>query len=231
MKVQRDLDFIISPEVKQIGVRVIAARLVSLHNRSGSPDFDRYKTQLAHRLRVERDPSFIKTDEVLEGFRQLHTRIGLSRQAQPAASEALLRLLLRKGVIPTVNLLVDIYNCVSLETRLALGAHDVARLDGNIVLRLTNGTESFQPLGAPAPEPVKAGEYAYIEDNTNTIICRLECKQVEKTKVTETTTDCFYILQGNHKTPCESLHAALNELVELTAQFCSGSVAQVWDEA
>lgn len=99
------------------------------------------------------------------------------------------------------------------------------------MLRLTNGAESFQPLGAPEPEPIKAGEYAYIEDSINTVICRLECKQVEKTKVTESTTDCFYILQGNARTPRESLHAALNELVELTTQFCGGSVAQVWDEA
>lgn len=95
----RDLDFTVSPEVKQIGVHVMAARLVGLQNRSSLPEFNRYKSQLAYRLRAERDPSFIKTDEVLEGFRELHSRIGLSRQAQPAASEALLRLLRRKGVI------------------------------------------------------------------------------------------------------------------------------------
>lgn len=231
MKAPHDLNFTVSSDVKQIGVRVMAARLVGLQNRSSLPEFDRYKSQLAYRLRAERDPSYIKTDEVFEGFRELHSRIGLSRQAQPAASEALLRLLLRKGVIPTVNLLVDIYNCVSIETRLALGAHDVDRFEGNVVLRLTNGTESFQPLGASESEMVKAGEYSYIEECTNTVICRLECKQVEKTKVTESTTDCFYILQGNARTPHESLHAALNELVELTTQFCGGSVAQVWDEA
>ncbi len=227
----RDLDFSVSPAIKQIGVRVLAVRLVNLCNQSSSAELERYKLQLSDRLRAERDLRFIKTDEVLEGFRELHTRIGLSRQAYPAASEALLRLLLRKGVIPTVNLLVDIYNCVSLETRLALGAHDVDHFAGNVVLRLTDGTESFQPLGAPEPESVKAGEYAYIAENTNTVICRLECKQVEKTKVTESTTDCFYILQGNARTSRESLYGALQQLVELTTQFCGGAVAHVWDEA
>jgi len=115
-----------------------------------------------------------------------------------------------------------------LETRLALGTHDVDTIEGNVTLCLTNGTERFIPLGMAAPDPVLIGEYAYTDDD-NENICRMEFKQVEKTKFGLATTDCFYILQGHIGTPCDDLRRTADRLTSLTRQFCGGEVADVWD--
>ncbi|WP_096232156.1 hypothetical protein [Thermoanaerobacterium sp. RBIITD] len=81
--------------------------------------------------------------------------------------------------------------------------------------------ENYIPIGQDEPKPVKAGEYAYVDD-ANDIICRLEIRQVEKTKVTLDTKNCFYILQGNRATSKEYLEEAANRLINLTKRFLGG---------
>jgi len=110
--------------------------------------------------------------------------------------------------------------------RLALGAHDARGIRWPVALRRTRGDERFLPLGASAPEPVRPGEYAYVDQEE--ILCRLECKQVEKTCVLESTRDVFFILQGNLATPPAALEAGWNRLFELTRRFCGGEIAAIW---
>ena len=131
---------------------------------------------------------------------------------------------LRNGTIPSINLVVDIYNLVSLESRLALGAHDISKIDGNITLKITNGTEKFLPLGKTESEIVPSGEYSYVDDS-NEVICRLEYRQVEKTKVTLNTKDCFFIIQGNSATTPEIVKATSQRLLDLLKQFCGMEMA------
>jgi len=82
-------------------------------------------------------------------------------------------------------------------------------------------------LGYPKTIPVKRGEYCYIDD-ADDVICRLEVRQVEKTKVLETTTGCFYIVQGNPYTPSSGIISAARELIELTVRFCGGAVTELY---
>jgi DNA/RNA-binding domain of Phe-tRNA-synthetase-like protein len=160
-------------------------------------------------------------DPVLAGFRRLHDAVGRSNKKNVASPENLLATVMANGRLPTVNVVVDIYNLVSLRTRLALGAHDIGEISGDVHLRLTTGSEGFWPLGSERPKPVGPGEYAYVDDR-NDVICRLEVRQVERTKITIDTTECFYIVQGNEATDGPYLKAAADELVELTKRFCGG---------
>ncbi len=217
-----DLGFTIAPEVLALGLSGVYLVIEGLENRPTDPAFDALLDAELPALRERYAvPEFIKTDPVLAGFRELHTRVGRSNRRFVASPEALLARFQRTGALPRVNLLVDIYNLVSLQTRLALGAHDVARIVGDVCLRLTDGSEGFHPLGAAEPEPVFPGEYAYC-DAANDVLCRMEVLQVEKTKVTEATAAAFYIVQGNMHTPPTALHAAAEELIALTTRSCGG---------
>jgi DNA/RNA-binding domain of Phe-tRNA-synthetase-like protein len=125
---------------------------------------------------------------------------------------------------------VDIYNLISIETGLALGAHDLTRVTGNVHLRPTTGSEGFQPIGSPEPKKVRPGGYAYCDDD-NDIICLLEVKQVEKTKASLDTQECLYILQGNANTSQASLLAAAERLIDLTRRFCGGQTRFLYPQA
>ena len=164
----------------------------------------------------------INDERVLQGFRELHNKIGFSNRNFVSAPENLLLNLLKDGRFPHVNLLVDIYNLISVETRLSLGAHDIAHVAGNIQLRLTSGQEGFWPLGATQPKSVRPGGYAYVDD-ANDVLCMLEVRQVEKTKATLASSDVFYIVQGNAETELPYIQAAAQRLIALTRRFCGGT--------
>ena len=228
-----DFRFDVSDEVLALGLRGAYFTLGGLRNAEADPAFDELKDEVVARVLSDLSAEKIKGDPVLAGFRRLHEAVGRSNRKNVASPENLLNMLLRQRSLPRVNLLVDIYNTVSIKSRLALGAHDLARVNGNVRLRLTTGGEGFWPIGAPGPKPVEAGEYAYVDDR-NDIICRMEVRQVEKTKVTPETTECFYIVQGNASTDDDYLKAATEELLALTRRFCGGEARMLyasWDTA
>jgi DNA/RNA-binding domain of Phe-tRNA-synthetase-like protein len=161
-------------------------------------------------------------DDVLRGFRQLHALVHADRKII-ASPENLIRLVQKRGQLPRIHPLVDIYNLVSLETQLALGAHDLARTLSPIELRETTGAEAFWPLGAGQPVRVPAGEYAYI-DAEGEVICRLEARQVEKTKITVETTTAFVIIQGNAFAGSERISQALAQFSELSGDYLKAQV-------
>lgn len=220
--------FTIDDPVRALGVRGAFAVLSGLDNASvDAHAMDEWRERLVAELRRELVPGFAERDPVLAGFRTLHDAVGRSNRRFPSSAEALVGLFLRKGLVPSINPLVDLYNGVSLATRLSLGAHDLAHVSGDVTLRLTTGTERFVPLGAADLEPVAPGEYCYI-DGSGDVLCRLEHRQCERTKVTAATTGCFYILQGNANTSRELIESTLARLVDLTHRHCGGRLEESW---
>jgi DNA/RNA-binding domain of Phe-tRNA-synthetase-like protein len=193
-----------------------------LRNTDTSEEFEQFRREVIEEIQADFTPEKIETDRTLQGFRRLHEAFGVSNRKNIAAPENLLRFLLKTGTLPRINLAVDLYNLVSVKTRLSLGAHDITHLVGDVHLRLTDGTEGFWPLGAPEPKGIAPGEYAYIDTGANEVICRLEVRQGDKTRVTADTTDCFYILQGNAFTPVSTIKAATELLIEWTHRFLGG---------
>jgi DNA/RNA-binding domain of Phe-tRNA-synthetase-like protein len=220
--------FAIAEPVRALGVRGAFALLTGLDNAAvDSLALAAWRDSLVGRLRDELAPGMLVEDPVLAGFRELHDAVGRSNKRFPSSAEALVGLFLRKGLVPAINPLVDIYNGVSLASRLSLGAHDLAHVQGDIELRFTTGAERFVPLGTTVTESISPGEYCYL-DESGEVLCRLEHRQCERTKVTMATTECFYILQGNAATSREMIEATLEQLVELTHRFCGGRLETAW---
>jgi DNA/RNA-binding domain of Phe-tRNA-synthetase-like protein len=177
------------------------------------------------RQRAVRD--LIASDPVYAGFRELHKSFEVPTRKLFSASETLIRYVEKRGDIPRIGPLVDVYNAVSLETKLSLGAHDLAAVTGGISIRLTTGAERYHPVGAAEPEPVRPGEYGYIDGDgagSPEVICRLEVRQSEKTKVTPATRDVFLIVQGNAATPPDYVQAGHDRLTALLQRFFGGEI-------
>jgi DNA/RNA-binding domain of Phe-tRNA-synthetase-like protein len=222
-----NITFDVTDDVLALGLTAACFVMDGIENRESSPDFDLYMKQEINHILKNLSRESIKNDPVLRGFHLLHEQVGCANRKTIAASENLLKTVLKTGSLPHVNLLVDIYNLVSLTTRLSLGAHDVKKIGGNVHLKMTTGEEQFLPIGKQQLEVVKAGEYAYVDDD-NDVICRLEVRQVEKTKVLLDTTKCFYIVQGNFTTDPDYLKASTEKLIALTQRFCGGHARIVY---
>lgn len=173
----------------------------------------------------------IKEINSIVGFDELHRQYGEKSKKIKSAPETLIKGMMKKGTIPRISYLVDLYNIISIKFALALGAHDWDKIKGNIVLKFSEGGEVFQPIGATELEPIFPGEYGYFDDETNELLCRLEARQSNTSKLTETSTKILLIIQGNRRTTKEYLLCAKNELLDNIKNFYEFTVIKEYNYA
>lgn len=215
------MDFYVEQAVLDAGVKILFAAAYGIDNHGEDPEWAAYREKRLEELYTAYEMLEVHDDPILEGFNILHDRTGVKRRKNIPASENLIKLLKKNRGMFYINQAVDIYNLISLESKLALGAHNIDRVVGNITLRFTDGSERFVPIGQSEPIPVAAHEYSYCDD-ANEVLCRLEIRQVEKTKVDEEAQNVFYIVQGNDATPDELLRETAQRIIDLTTRYCGG---------
>ncbi len=155
-------------------------------------------------------------------FQDVLRRVGVNpRREQPSVGR-LLGLAVHRGALPAINNLVDAYNLVSVRTLCSMGAHDLDRISLPVSLRLLTGTESFTPLGSDRPAAVVAGEFAYV-DSTGRVLCRLDIRQADFSKVTTATRNALLIIEGTTAHPAQAFHRAFDEAIALVTRHCGGT--------
>lgn len=216
------MNFYAEQAVLDVGVKILFAAVYGIDNHGEAPEWAAYREKRLEELFEAYAELDIHDDLILEGFNLLHDKAGVKRRKNIPASENLIKLLKKNHGMFYINQAVDIYNLISLESKLALGAHNMDRVEGNVTLRFTDGSERFVPIGQTEPIPVVAHEYSYCDD-ANEVLCRLEIRQVEKTKVDETARNIFYIVQGNEVTPDSLLRDTAQRIIDLTTGYCGGT--------
>ena len=223
--VEPDTSLVVSSAAAELGLMATGLVVEDLWNSGSSAELDHFRTCVCESLLERYTRGFVKRDPVLAGFRELRRRVGGSAQSLPCSTDSLIRQLRRQGRLPSINPAVDVYNCVALETRLTLGGHDLDRIEGRVLLTRAAGGESLAPLGGGPSQVLEAGEYCYT-DESGDILCRLDYKQAEKSRLTRATTRALFILQGNPNTTRADLEAARGRLRELLDRYCSRGGAQ-----
>jgi DNA/RNA-binding domain of Phe-tRNA-synthetase-like protein len=154
-------------------------------------------------------------------FQELHRQVSVNPRKEQSSVERLLLLAFKRGQLSTVNNLVDAYNLVSLRSRCSLGAHDLDALALPVTLRLLTGRESFTPLGGSDPTPAIAGEYGYV-DAGDRLLCRLDVRQADFSKVTERTRNVLLIVEGTAAHAPDVLCRAFDEVIQEVKRWCGG---------
>ncbi len=217
-----EVRFSVEQDVLDIGVKIVFPVIEGMDNTHLSPEWEIKRQRKIHALLDRYNDIDYHADRILEGFHILHDKAGVKRRKNIPASENLIRLLRKNKDLFLINQAVDIYNIISMESKLALGAHDLDRVDGNVELRFTDGSERFVPLGQSEPVPVAPHEYCYCDD-ANEVLCRCEIRQVGKTAVDENSRNIFYIVQGNEETSDDYVRQVAQEIIDTTTQYCGGT--------
>ena len=213
----KNFQFKIQQEVLDLGVKIKGVRIHGINNTVYFSSLNDYIDVHVKRLLENNTLDTLKENRIIQGFYDLHKEVGIPKRKNLPASENLLK----KQEFHKINPLVDIYNLISMDTKLALGAHDLAKTEGNISLKLTTGSENYMPLGSEEAKVVKAGIYSYIDD-ANDIICFSEIRQVDKTKVTNESEDIFFIVQGNKVTSNKYVEDVAKELITVVTYYLGG---------
>lgn len=213
--------FLIDDRVKELGVKILGLKIEDINNRDTNPEFEKWRENKIKELLNKYKDYDIKNDRLIEGFYELHQAVGVPRRKNLPASENLIKLLIKREDLVHINKAVDIYNIISIDSKLCLGAHDIDKVSGNVYLKITDGTENFIPLGSDEIKSVGSGEYSFVDDD-NDVICWLDIRQVDKTKVTEESKNVLYLIIGNKENTYEELEKVAKEIIDITTKYCGG---------
>lgn len=199
----REPKFEVTHSAAKLGIKAAAAIL----------DIEKISNKNAE-LQKLKEQKF-KTDD--SGFVELHKAVGAE---EGTSIQWLADMASKSGKIPNISTLVDSYNLVSLKTGISAGAHDVSKLKGNVRVDVCNGTEDYTELGTQKSRKIKKGEYSALDSEK--VICYLELKQCEQTKVAKNTRKILLYYQGHKGHTQEQVNNALTDACNLIVKFCGG---------
>jgi DNA/RNA-binding domain of Phe-tRNA-synthetase-like protein len=109
--------------------------------------------------------------ESLAAWRRAFRGFGVDPTQYRSASEALLRRLTKKGDIPSINLLVDLGNLVSIRYGLPVAVFDRRAVQGTVTVHFADGSERYSELGESNEDHPEPGEVVF-SDETKQVIAR-----------------------------------------------------------
>ena len=155
-----------------------------------------------------------REDAAILPYREAFTRLGMNPNKFMSSIEAMASRVEKKKGLPQINPVVDLGNAISLKYLLPLGAHDLDSAAGDIQVRFSHAGDRFIPFGAEEAEVLEAGELIYsVGERVKTR--RWIWRQSEEGKVTETSRNIFFPIDGFSDSNREAVIAARDELAEL----------------
>jgi DNA/RNA-binding domain of Phe-tRNA-synthetase-like protein len=155
----------------------------------------------------------------LAAWRRAFSAFGVEPTKYRSAAEALLRRLTKQGDIPSINLLVDLGNLVSIRYALPVAVFDQRSVSGGTTVRLADGTERFTDLGSGGTDHPEPGEVIFVDD-TGLVSARRWCwRQSAESAARDDTTDVLVTVEGHHEDAANDVAAAAGDLVELLETY------------
>ena len=152
---------------------------------------------------------------VNQGYVDSISAVGRSTKKNPPTAVALIQNIKRRGSIPHINSIVDIYNEESLRSFLAIGGHDYDKIDEEICFTVSKKEDVFYPILAPEKY---VAETDYVYKDKKGIMAWIDVRDGENYKFDENTKNAIFIIQGNANTSVamrlEALERIRKDMVE-----------------
>lgn len=167
-------------------------------------------------------------DPHLAAWREVYTAFGAKPSRTRNSAEALAKRALSDAGLPRINLLVDLYNAVSVAHLIPVGGEDIDRVQGGMRLVRATGEEDFVTVagGAEAVEHPEPGEVVW-RDDAGVTCRRWNWRQGPRTRLTEETVSGIFLLETLAPMPVAEAAAAGAELAEMLEKFSPGARVEV----
>jgi DNA/RNA-binding domain of Phe-tRNA-synthetase-like protein len=211
----------IAPGFRALSVKVsVGAR--GLLNRAVAPQ------ALEEAIAAVHSGQPVWADQHLAAWADVFRRFGAKPQRTPCSAQSLRERVLKTGTLGSINPVVDLYNAVSLKYAVPVGGENALRYSGSPRLVVADGVEAFDTMknGVAATENPIKGEVVWRD--TIGVTCRIwNWRQGIRTRLDETATDMWFVLESLPEMPIEALLEAGIALRDgLTAMFGEATVEQ-----
>jgi methionyl-tRNA synthetase len=210
---ERKVGFSIDEKLAKMGVDVKLAVVQGVAIKKSDGELEKLKRAAEEEIRA-----LGEDDPLVEGYREVYRRF--KADVEPPMAH-LIGLVKEKGMLPNINTVVDAYNIVSARRRVSVGVHDLDKVVGDVRLAVTRGDEVYVPLGETEPAKVRSGQFAMVDQEH--VLCYLDAKQGQHTKIGYDTSNLLVYVQGSPETSGTYLDAALREICDLIVRFNGGA--------
>ncbi len=167
----------------------------------------------------------VNTEQRVLAWMVAHKRFGSDPEKFPPSIKALLERIKVNRDLPFINSVVALFNYTSLKYLIPCGGDDVQQIEGNLVLGVADGAETFVPLGSGTQESTFPGEVVYYDDATKNIMCRRwNWRNGAKTKIDVETRHIVINVDGLPPVTPEIVDQARDELAELLKEHCQADL-------
>ncbi|MGW0337124.1 B3/B4 domain-containing protein [Streptomyces sp. NPDC003011] len=220
------LSLTVSDEVRALapGFTYVAVEAHGLVNGPSTEESSALLDDAARRLAVRLDGRDPHEDPHLAAWREVYTAFGAKPSRTRNSAEALARRALSPAGLPRINLLVDLYNALSVAHLIPVGGEDVDRIEGDMRLVRATGEEDFVTVagGAEVVEHPDADEVVW-RDAAGVTCRRWNWRQGPRTRLTEGTASALFLLEGMAPMPVAGIGTAAAELAERLEKLSPGA--------
>ncbi len=206
---RKDVNIFVEKELSHIPI--IWKSFNNLIVKRKSPKVKKWVSDLIEKTQKRYSEENWEKKEIFTKYIDLHNKYSKEKDI-PSSSQILVETIKEKEKIPNINTLVDIYNVVSALTGVSIGVHDISEIKGDVKLKILNKNQLLKTIRSKDRIFAKKGEYAYVDEEG--VICRLDVKQSDRTKINNKTTDALVIMQGHKALNKDSLEKAMKLLEE-----------------
>ncbi|MDX3745227.1 B3/4 domain-containing protein [Streptomyces sp. AK08-02] len=220
------LTLIVSDEVRTLapGFTHVAIEAHGLVNGPSTEASSALLDDAARRLAVRLDGRAPHEDPHMVAWRDTYTAFGSKPSRTRNSAEALAKRALTDAGLPRINVLVDLYNAISVAHLVPVGGEDLDHIRGGMRLVRATGAEDFVTVagGEETVEHPGAGEVVWCDDAG--VTCRRwNWRQGPRTRLTERTTSAIFLLECLPPMTTQESQTAAAELAELLEKFSPGS--------
>ncbi|MFD0436661.1 cytoplasmic protein [Streptomyces sp. WAC 01325] len=204
---------------------------VEAHGLANGPSTDASSALLddaARRLAVRLAGRAPHEDPHMAAWRAAYTAFGSKPSRTRNSAEALARRALSEAGLPRINLLVDVYNAISVAHLVPVGGEDIDRIEGGMHLVRATGEEDFVTVagGEQVIEHPDAGEIVW-RDEAGVTCRRWNWRQGPRTRLTEQTVSGIFLLESLTPMPVADVETAAEELADLLQKFSPGARIEI----
>jgi DNA/RNA-binding domain of Phe-tRNA-synthetase-like protein len=150
----------------------------------------------------------------IKAYREAFRSLDMNPNKFMCSIEALTKRVQKGNPLPHINPIVDLGNALSVKYQLALGAHDIDRMEPEgLAVRFSMEQDSFLPMGEAQPEVMPAGELVYVSGHT-VKTRRWLWRQRDDGMITEETANVFFPIDGFASVNRDTVLSARDELAE-----------------
>ncbi|MFB7313239.1 B3/4 domain-containing protein [Streptomyces sp. NPDC056192] len=216
----------VSDDVRTLapGFTYLAVEARGLVNGESNEDSSALLDDATRRLVARLDGRAPHEDPHVAAWRDTYTAFGAKPSRTRNSAEALARRALTDAGLPRINLLVDLYNAISVAHLIPVGGEDTDRINGAMRLVRSTGQEPFRTVagGEEAVEHPEPGEVVWCDDEG--VTCRRwNWRQGVRTRLTEESVNALFLLESLAPMTIGELEAAGAELAESLEKLSPGA--------